>query len=543
MNEDRTRASGPVSLGDNISITADPATNSLVIYASKQDYERILTLLKDLDIKRRQVLVEAVLLEVGIDDAEALGFSFATSTGGTDGGGMIKNGNVLNSLANPGSIQGFAIAAASAGTLTLPNGTTVPTQSALLTAVQDNGNVNVLSAPTILTTDNEEAEIVVGQNVPFLASTSSNESNLNNTFNQIDRQDVGITLRIVPQISSGEFVTLKIFTEVSNVIDSTANSTLGPTTTIRTSDTTVITKDSQMVVTGGLISDGIADSENGVPYLMDIPVLGHLFKTTSGRHRKTNLLIFITPRIIKDQFDHREVTIAQRNSLEKEMAALKSYPDRLEYLRDERMDKVAEALPWDGPKPGTILPPIKEQSSEQKITLESVPQNSNDIIELKVAPKLPNHESSSGAKKAPEPKIPDAPLGPEPSTTSAAGDSAASVIAPSTQRSDSGARFVVLEVKKGTALPPNVPFSEAAGGGLVALSVGPDNPKSAREFFSVGGEYRYEINGQNLVFTAVGVYGDPIAARKLHKRLPGQWYPLSPYEIMNLGSGPWRSLK
>lgn len=526
-SEGKSRGStGAVNLGEDISISADPATNSLIIFATRIEYDRVMALLKELDVKRRQVLVEALLLEVGIDDTQTLGFSFLNSTGGADGGMLINNGNIISTLSNPSSIQNFAVAAASAGTLTLPNGVKVPTQSALLTAVQGNQNVNVLSAPTILTTDNEEAEIVVGQNVPFLASTSTSDTNLNNTFNQIDRQDVGITLRLTPQISSGEFVTLKIFTEVSNVVGDTAASTLGPTTTVRTSDTTVITKDSQMVITGGLISDNIGENESGVPYLKDVPVLGHLFRQSGSRHQKTNLLILITPRIIKDQYDHREVTVEKRDSMEQQMAELNSYPDRKEVLRDERIDKVSEASAWEGAKPSTILPPIKDSSSH-KLKLDSAGGSDEGVIELRVAPKLPTGNS-------PE-KPPASALSPHKEEQPAA----PKMLKSGSARTGDSGQFVVLSLAKGQKTPSSVPFSAGMSGSLLGVMIGKDSPTGAVDFFAPGQRYRFQAQGGDLIFTVQGVYGDESAARKLHKGLASHWYALSPYEIMNLGSGPW----
>lgn len=538
---------GAVNLGEDISITADPATNSLIIFASRSDYERVMSLLKELDIKRRQVLVEALLLEVGIDDSENLGFSFLSSTGGADGGMLFNNGSIIEALSNPSQIQNFAVAAASAGTLTLPNNRQVPTQAALLTAVQGNQNVNVLSAPTILTTDNEEAEIVVGQNVPFLASTSTSDTNLNNTFNQIDRQDVGITLRLTPQISSGDFVTLKIFTEVSNVIGDSAASALGPTTTIRTSDTTVITKDSQLVVTGGLISDNIGETESGVPYLKDIPVLGHLFKQMGSRHQKTNLLILITPRIIKDQYDHREVTIAKRDVLEEQMASFKSFPDRSEILRDERIDRVSEASGWDGAKPGTILPPAKEQASVSKLSLDGESEESQGIIELKISPQLPNTKpvgENVGAQRLASAEAPKAPS-PTESESARKSDASAKPNPSSVEQSASSnlakGKFVVLGINKGQKISASTPFKASVKSGMVAVNIGRDTPPAAQNFFEVGQRYNYQATGGDISLTVEGIYEDAAAAMRLHKGLSSQWYTLSPYEIMNLGSGPWIS--
>jgi len=552
-SEGNSRSSGgAANLGEDISITADPATNSLIIFASRSDYDRVMALLKELDVKRRQVLVEALLLEVGIDDTENLGFSFLNSTGGADGGMLFNNGSIINTLSNPSSIQNFAVAAASAGTLTLPNGVKVPTQSALLTAVKGNQNVNVLSAPTILTTDNEQAEIVVGQNVPFLASTSTSDTNLNNTFNQIDRQDVGITLRLTPQISSGDFVTLKIFTEVSNVVGDTAASTLGPTTTVRTSDTTVITKDSQMVVTGGLISDNIGENTSGIPYLKDVPVLGHLFKQSGSRHQKTNLLILITPRIIKDQFDHRDLTVEKRDDMEQQMAKLNSYPDRKEVLRDERINKVSEASSWDGPKPSTILPPLKESDGPQKLTLDAETGEQDGVVELRVAPKLPSAQSGTSAKsntsaKSATKEVPASAPAPrfEPSVgTSARKEDAApkGALSDTTQQPSAQlmqGQYVVLSLAKGQKAPASVPFLSAMRGSLLALSIGKDSPTAATRFFTPGQRYRFQAEGGDLIFTAQGIYGDEPSARSLHKGLASQWYALSPYEIMNLGANPW----
>ncbi|NDC38730.1 MAG: hypothetical protein EBZ48_11845 [Proteobacteria bacterium] len=439
-------------------------------------------------------------------------------------------------------MQNFAVAAASAGTLTLPNGLKVPTQSALLTAVKGNQNVNVLSAPTILTTDNEEAEIVVGQNVPFLASTSTSDTNLNNTFNQIDRQDVGITLRLTPQISSGEFVTLKIFTEVSNVVGDTAASTLGPTTTVRTSDTTVITKDSQMVVTGGLISDNIGENESGIPYLKDVPVLGHLFRQSGSRHQKTNLLILITPRIIKDQYDHREVTVAKRDALETQMAELNSYPDRSEVLRDQRIDTVSEVTPWEGAKPSTILPPLKDDGPTHRLSVDTGTTANDEVIELRVSPKLP--EGGISGKGQGASSSPAARFAPPAAQSSSAAEipqksaqdkaSAQGVAARAGQQ-----HFVVLSLAKGQKANRSVPFASGMSGALLGVLIGKDSPPDAAVFFAPGQRYRFQAAGGDLMFTVQGVYGDESSARKLHKGLASQWYALSPYEIMNLGSGPW----
>jgi hypothetical protein len=206
---------------------------------------------------------------------------------------------------------------------------------ALLTALEDEQDINVLSAPNILTTDNEEAEIIVGQNVPFVASRSTDASNLANTFSTIEREDVGITLRITPQISEGQMVRLAIFEEVSRLVPNPLLDAeeVGPTTTVRSASTTVTVKDGQTVVIGGLISDATTSNERRVPFIADIPVIGNLFKSTSDDVEKINLLIFLTPHIIKDEVDAAAFSTAKRDefrALDHSTRGPKRWPDPLE---------------------------------------------------------------------------------------------------------------------------------------------------------------------------------------------------------------------
>jgi hypothetical protein len=562
----KTGGASSASLGEDISITADPSTNSLVIYASKPDYFKVLELLSQLDIKRRQVLVEATLLEVAIDGSLSTGLSFMGSTGGADGGGIIKNdagGDLTRLLRDPTSVQNFSVAAASAGSLKLPNGTVIPTQSILLNAAQSNRNVNVLSAPTILTTDNEEAEIVVGQNVPFISSTSTNDTNLNNTFNQVDRQDVGITLRLTPQISSGDFVTLKIFTEVSDLVPGTSSSTLGPTTTVRTSETTVITKDSQMVVIGGLMSDDVSDGEAGIPYLKDIPVLGHLFKQSSSEHRRTNLLIFITPRVIKDQFDHRELTLNARDKLETELLADPEQPNRSEVLRRDELSNVAEGKIVDGPKPSTILPPLETTSSlntgsslktgprsksmEPPRAESPVASSSDGAIELRIKPKAPAKTREDAGKLSTDLTI--APQVTAPKEEPARAPAKPAVLVPAkpemrvvpevrlpagtserveTPPPAGGERFVILEAVRGKA-----------PGKLSGIVIPDGAPPTAELFFA----QEQVIEKDGTTYRSRGLFRSEADARNSSGKggtSPSSWQRLSPHELLKLGNGPWR---
>jgi general secretion pathway protein D len=528
---------GPMStqLGENINITADPATNSLIIAASKLDYERIRGLLAQIDVKRRQALVEATLLEVSIDHSIRTSTSFMGSTGGADGGGLIKsdfaNTNSLNTLfTDPSKLQGLTLAAASAGSLTLPGGITIPTQSVLMSAAQRNNNVNLLSAPTILATDNEEAQIVVGKNVPFLASTSTNATNLNNTFNQVDRQDVGITLRITPQISSRDYVTLKVFTEVSALDESTINSTLGPTTRKRQSETTIIAKDGQMIVTGGLISDDTGETDEGVPYLKDIPVLGHAFKANTQARLQQNLLIFLTPRIVKDQFDARDATIEGRDRLEDVIEAYDVNPSRKEVLENDRIDKVAESIPYEGPKPGTILPPQKYTEGVAGKTVKA-PKEKHVIVDDPSRGTL-DLDAPDGQAKSDVLDLDTLPSSASP--RSSLKTSAVGAPSPSTLRGT----FVVVELQRKEDAKKDLPFLAKGSHGIGGLMIPAESSEQARKFFVPRGDYVYSWNNQNIPVRIRSAYPSQEAAGLDYPRL-ASWYSLSPYEIMNLGKGPW----
>ncbi len=530
-NRAQTVGSGNIQFSEDFSITADPATNSLIVSANKSDYEKLLDLLKQIDVKRRQVLVEALILEVGVDDSISTGMEFMTSIGGSDGGVLAANnyGGLTQLLSDPTKLSQLSVAAASSGSLTLPGGITIPTHTILMTAASNNTNVNVLSSPTILATDNEEAEIVVGQNVPFLASTSSSSENLSNTFNQIDRQDVGITLRITPQINSSDFVTLQIFTEVSNLVASTVTSDLGPTTTLRTSETTVVTKDNQMVITGGLISDSVSESDQGVPYLKDIPILGVAFRTKTTSKQKTNLLIFITPRIIKDQFDARDVTIEHRDELGNEIGRSAIRPDRQEDLYSDKIDKVIEGRLYEGDKPGTILPPPAPPAAPPAPVAPIVdsrkPESAEpEILEFDIKPKLPPQDSAA--------------LNSEQKTEPQARLNAAALTA---DQGDDYARLVVVQALEKPGV--NLPFALAKNN-LAILAFPKGSAYQAQSYFTTG--KRYEFNGSKkpVQFRVMGVFDSTAEVGSFYQELKqARYYTLSPHEIMNLGSAPWKELE
>jgi len=315
-----------------VRVTADPATNSLVISASPQDYATLSEVIGKLDIPRRQVSVEAIIFEVSLDRSKQLGIEFQGGTsllGQAIGLAQTNLGNlntfrgVFTNPPNPAAlgINGLLAAVVSNQTITLSDGTQIPAQVALLSALQADTDVNVLSAPTIMATDNEEAEIVVGQNVPFVTSTSTNETNLSNTFNQIERRDVGITLRLTPQISAGETVRLLLFQEVSDLVQQpqVVVNQQGPTTTVRSASTSVVVRDNETVAIGGLISDTINANVSKVPYLGDIPVVGNFFRFDDKTKHKVNLIILLTPHIVKNANALTRVSDDERNRFREAM--------------------------------------------------------------------------------------------------------------------------------------------------------------------------------------------------------------------------------
>ncbi len=531
---------GKVSFEGEVSIAPDPATNSLIINASRSDYERVKELIKDLDIKRPQVIVEATILEVTLNKEEGVGVEWQAS-GGNDNGGIFAQtnyGGLTDLVTNPGALSDLTIAAASTGTITLPGGLVLPSQGVLVTALSRNSNVNVLSAPTIVTTDNEEAEIIVGENVPFVTSTSTDTSNINNTFNSIERQDVGITLRITPQISSGDFVNLNIFVEISNVVNSTRNDPNGPTTTIRTTETTVDIKSGQMIVTGGLISDNSTESTRGVPFLQDIPVLGYLFKREDIVERRTNLLIFITPKIIEDQFAARDSTKEYRDGLNKQMLQLEASPRYKDVLYDRKIDRVVEPSEEEAPIPSTIRPPkkiiVKPEKTASGAGAATLPQNakaaesSDDVIDITVKPKLPGSaalKTQSSAKSAVRPSL---------STSASAFRKPATVSGPR--------RWVVLRALKKPESGGDMAFQWADDYGTIGLVVAGSDSTVGGAFFAPGARYSFAVDGEMQEFVCLGNYTSRTDASAAHQSLQSSevWYQLSPKETIALGKGPWK---
>ncbi len=296
-------------------IVADKATNSLVIMASKDDYFVLEEVIKKLDIPRMMVYIEALIMEVNVDKDFKLGVEWVAgkqfSYNGKDGAafGGFNYGGLLTSP--PTLPTGFALGVI--GPLIEIGGIKFPNLAAVISAVQNDRDVNILSTPQILTTDNEEAEIMVGRNVPYITRQETTEARLD--YTTYEYKDVGVTLKITPQISQERLVRLNIFQEVTRLIPGSQPDR--PETFKRRAQTTVIVKDAHTVVIGGLIDDDAAIVETKVPCLGDIPGVGWLFKTSTRILKKTNLFIFLTPHIIQNPVEAKKVYQDKKEQIER----------------------------------------------------------------------------------------------------------------------------------------------------------------------------------------------------------------------------------
>jgi len=309
-----TPAAGGTSLGTAATpstggqIQADPATNSLIITASEPQYRQLRAVIDKLDARRAQVFVESLIAEISEDKAAEFGIQWQGPLGsagdsaiGLLGTNFGSGGSNIISLAtsaasgtvSPSKGLNLGIAAKNNGVYVL---------GFLARFLETTGSGNVLSTPNLLTLDNEEAKIVIGQNVPFVTGqyTSTGSSTSVNPFQTIERKDVGLTLKVKPQISENGTIKLAIYQEVSSVLASTAAATNGPTTNKRTIESNVLVEDGAVVVLGGLLQDEYAGNQEKVPGLADVPWFGNLFKSESRSRKKTNLMVFLRPVVVRD---------------------------------------------------------------------------------------------------------------------------------------------------------------------------------------------------------------------------------------------------
>lgn len=298
-------------------IQADPATNALIITAPEPQYRQLRAAIDLLDTRRAQVYVESLIAEVNADKAAEFGIQWQGPVGNA-GDGLIGllgtnfgtgGNNIFTLAAGKGTVAPGA--GLNLGAVTRSNGVYV--LGFLARFLQQNGDGNILSTPNLLTLDNEEAKIVIGQNVPFVTgqytNSNSGSSGSVNPFQTIERKDVGLTLRVKPQISENGTIKMVIFQEVSSVQASSVNSSTGLITNKRTIESTVLVEDGAIVVLGGLLQDEYSGNEDKVPGLADMPWVGNLFKNEKRSRKKSNLMVFLRPVVLRDARDTQNLTL------------------------------------------------------------------------------------------------------------------------------------------------------------------------------------------------------------------------------------------
>ena len=293
-------------------IQADPATNSLIITAPEPEYRQLRAIIDQLDSRRAQVFVESLIAEVNSDKAAEFGIQWQHALGNKSN---ADNASKLGTNFGSGGDNLLALTAQTATSTLTPGtgfnvaiGTIIAGKNilgALANFLQTTGEGNILSTPNLLTLDNEEAKIIIGQNVPFVTGQYTNNgasagSGTVNPFQTVERKDVGLTLKVKPQISENGTIKLEIYQEVSSVQASSVNSATGLITNKRSIQTNVLVEDGGIVILGGLLQDEFSGNKEQVPVLGDIPLIGNLFKTESRSRKKTNLMVFLRPVVVRD---------------------------------------------------------------------------------------------------------------------------------------------------------------------------------------------------------------------------------------------------
>jgi len=317
-------------------VQADEATNALIINAADATYNNLRGVIEKLDVRRTQVYVEALIVEMSTDASQELGVQWAGATPAGNGTAAAiqnfpgANPSLIGAVTNPtaafagagGLLLGFL-----GENITLPDGTVVRGLGALARALETRGLANILSTPNLMTLDNAEAKIVVGQNVPFVTGSFSNPTGLPggaagaNPFQTIERKDVGLTLKIKPQVSEGGIIKMDIYQEVSNVAPSLLSGASDLITNKRSIETKVLVDDGHTIILGGLIEDNKTETEQSVPLLGRLPLIGWMFRYSQKTGKRTNLMVFMRPVIIHGPQESYGVTA-----------------DRYQYLRARTQD-------------------------------------------------------------------------------------------------------------------------------------------------------------------------------------------------------------
>jgi len=368
----KTAAARPASsaFSQKADIQADEDTNALIITADPNTLKSLKSVIRQLDIRRAQVLIEAIIAEITAGKNKEIGVGMAVdssqSTNQSVPLGISNFGGMGNILAAAGGLVTDPSSLLSPG-LTLGAGKTASNgtrYALLLRALATDDASNILSTPSIVTLDNEEAEIIVGENVPFITGsfTNTGSTDPSNPFQTIERQDVGLTLKVTPQVNEGDTIKLDLEQETSSVIP--GSEVTGITTRKRSIKTSVLVDDGGILVLGGLIQETVTEGESKVPLLGDIPLLGALFRSTSSTKSKQNLMVFLRPSILRDDTDAAYITNEKYNYLRSQQLQFEDTP--LEMLDDS----------------STILEPLKPEAIDKaqvKIKKQEIIKNEDEF--------------------------------------------------------------------------------------------------------------------------------------------------------------------
>ncbi|RYX91704.1 MAG: type II secretion system protein GspD [Comamonadaceae bacterium] len=348
-------------------IQADPATNSLIITAPEPQYRQLRAVIDKLDARRAQVFVESLIAEVNADKAAEFGIQWQ----GIAGSRGDRNIGILGTNFSIGGQNIFTLATQAASGAVAPstganfglvrNTNGIYVLGFLARFLESKGDGNILSTPNLLTLDNEEAKIVIGQNVPFVTGQYTNNNSSSgsvNPFQTVERKDVGITLRVKPQISENGSVKLQIFQEVSSVQASSVNSSTGLITNKRSIESNVMVDDGAIIVLGGLLSDEYSGNQEKVPVVGDVPVFGNLFKSETRSRRKTNLMVFLRPVVVRDAPSTDMLSMDRYDLMRMQQISAQPVPSTVVPVNEAPSLPPAEVLK-NAPRVGTPGTPIK----------------------------------------------------------------------------------------------------------------------------------------------------------------------------------------
>ncbi len=394
--QNAVRARSSTDLGtSNVDIQADANTNSLIITAPADEMQNILAVIRQLDIRRAQVLVEAVIAEISEDNTREFGINFLIDGSGKDVpvgysnlGGATEGALGIAAAAQGGSLpsslgSGISLALGRFGSGEIDFGF-------LVRAIASDADNNILSTPSLMTLDNEEAEIVVGSNVPFVTGQQLSANN-DNPFQTIERQDIGLTLKVKPQINEGNTIKMVLEQEVSDVNTTSLTGAADIVTSKRSIKTTVLVEDGQTLVLGGLIDDKITDVEEKVPLLGDIPILGNLFRYRSTQKSKQNLLIFLHPVIMRDSETASQYSNSKYNFLRSQQTIYRQEKDRA--LQKEKPSLPELKLFFEGQEIDSPLTSFEKQDSAASKLAQAMDAEAANLAEdnadLPIAESIP----------------------------------------------------------------------------------------------------------------------------------------------------------